>query len=106
MSKTRVATAAWAAVLASTVAAGGARAAVSEAEFEQMKAQMTALMQRVTALEQENAELRESTTGPTGFASVATSATAMRRSTWQRGMYAVGIVCARARGLLRNCPTR
>ena len=61
MSKTRVATAAWAAVLASTVAAGGARAAVSEAEFEQMKAQMTALMQRVTALEQENAELREST---------------------------------------------
>lgn len=61
MRKTSVATAAWAVVLAGIVAAGGARAAVSEAEFEQMKAQMTALMQRVTALEQENAELREST---------------------------------------------
>lgn len=61
MSTTRLGTAAWAVILVWSVAAGSARAAVSEAEFEQMKAQMAALMQRVSALEQENAELREST---------------------------------------------
>lgn len=61
MSTTRLAMAARAAVLAGGLAAGGVQGAVSEAEFEQMKAQMATLMQRVTALEQENAELREST---------------------------------------------
>jgi len=61
MSRTRLATAAWAAVVAGTVAAGSAQAAVSEAEFDQLKAQMASLVQRVTALEQENAELRAST---------------------------------------------
>ncbi|MEQ9462915.1 MAG: putative porin [Haliea sp.] len=50
-----------AAVVASSLLAGTAQAAVSEAEFEQLKAQMSTLMQRVTLLEQENAELREST---------------------------------------------
>ncbi len=61
MGSTGLATGAWAAVLVTTVAAGSAQAAVSEAEFEQLKAQMATLMQRVSALEEENAELREST---------------------------------------------
>lgn len=61
MSRTRFATAAWAAVASISLATGSAEAAVTEAEFEQLKAQMSTLMQRVSALEQENAELREST---------------------------------------------
>jgi len=59
MSRTKFAATALATIAA--VAAGSAGASVSEAEFEQLKAQMAALMQRVSALEQENAELREST---------------------------------------------
>lgn len=61
MKNTRQAASALAAVFASSLSAAGAQAAVSEAEFEQLKSQMTTLMQRVTLLEQENAELREST---------------------------------------------
>jgi len=61
MSRTRFATAAWAAVASAAVATGSVEAAVNEAEFEQLKAQMATLMQRVSVLEQENAELREST---------------------------------------------
>ncbi|MDO8863922.1 putative porin [Haliea sp. E1-2-M8] len=61
MSATRLGTAAWSAVLVGIVTSGNAEAAVSDAEFEQLRAQMTALIQRVSALEQENAELRENT---------------------------------------------
>ncbi len=61
MNKTGQAASALAAVVAGSLLAGSAQAAVSEAEFEQLKTQMNALMQRVTQLEQENAELRENT---------------------------------------------
>src|SRR5690606_24642662 len=61
MSTTKRAAAGWAAVLMGAVATGSAEAAVSEAEFEQLKAQMSTLMQRVSALEKENAELRANT---------------------------------------------
>lgn len=50
-----------AASFASVVSPGTAIAAVSEADFARLQAQMAGLMARVAALEEENAELRENT---------------------------------------------